>query len=278
MIKRTIAIALLASLLLITPIAGTVYAQTPLPSTGVCTAEITERLSREQRIYRTVIFGQDTAEDAKPGAVRYDTEGNAWIKNGENEWRSGAQGFQGVTWTDLQMDGQSQTPIRRGTFETRKVLTSEIIPTLIQSVRALRCRIATVCENVRLSTESAGLGESARFAIKIPGCIAFEEKPLLSCQFAAENAEDTTREHRGSEVTVRSYCTSVGMQLWQREVELLKLAVSYDAAYRSLLQFAGNFDQFIREFRVSLLTPIRQAISLLGQLHRIPCFIAQCDE
>ena len=56
------------------------------------------------------------------------------------------------------------------------------------------------------------------------------------------------------------------------------LTVQYDAAYRSLLQFAGSFDAFANRFQGDLLEPIRQSMSLISQLSRIPCFLSQCNE
>lgn len=243
-----------------------------------CMAEIHGRLAYEQRLYRTVLFGQTNAERERPGATRFDQQGNAWIKNTENMWKTAARGFARAELDNDEMDVRSETPNRRGIFETRRVLTSELIPPLLQSIRALRCRIATICQNVRMSVESAGLSEGSVVTVKVPGCIAFDQPPLLSCQLAPENTQDTTHGDRGTEGFILGYCDSIGSHLLEREMDLLRLAASYDAAYRSLLQFAGNFDQFVAEFRVSLLTPIRQAVSLLGQLHRIPCFLAQCDE
>lgn len=236
--------------------------QTP----DACVADVNRELAQEQRIYRTVLFGHTTAEKAELGDTRYDKKGNAWIKLKDGNravWRSAAPQYNDMIWQNALMHDQDEARSRRGIFETKKALTSELIPPLTQSVRALRCRLAAVCE--------ASVRKTGTTTVQTPGCIELPVDPMPACQFG-----DTAK--AGQVGIMRGYCRQVASHLLDQEKELLKLAVTYDASYRSALQFAGNFDLFLKEFRVSLLTPIRQAVSLLGQLNRIPCYSSQCDE
>ncbi|MBI3332046.1 hypothetical protein HYZ99_03750 [Candidatus Peregrinibacteria bacterium] len=234
------------------------------PSADACVVSVNRELAQEQRIYRTILFGHTKAKEAPLGETRYDTSGNAWIKldvNGTVEWRSPVDTKDGRK--DATMDQIDEAAPRRGIFATKQVLTSELVPPLTQSFRALRCRVAAVCE--------AAASRAGVTRVRTPGCNELPVDPMPACQF-----NETV--DRGQEALMRGYCRQVASRLLDQESELLKLAVSYDAAYRSLLHFARNFDLFLTEFRVSLLTPIRQAVGLLGQLHRIPCFSAQCDQ
>ncbi|OGJ55587.1 hypothetical protein A3D88_00640 [Candidatus Peribacteria bacterium RIFCSPHIGHO2_02_FULL_52_16] len=278
---KRILLILIGIALLLQPALVRAAAQTP---SGACLQAVNKELSREQRIYRTMLFGFTKAADAPLGDRRYDKEGNAWIKMRKNSWRSQTKGFGGATWSDAQMDlmverdFMAATPVRRGIFETKKALTSELIPPLLQSFRAFRCRVEAVCKAVSLSIPQSGSTEGKILKVETPGCMDFAMSPVEACMLGAEKDADGTFAHKGDEAVARTYCTHVGQQLLERESDVLKLAVSYDAAYRSLLQFAGHFDLFLEEFRTSISTPIRQAVSLLGQLQQIPCFISQCDE
>ena len=251
---------------------------------GVCIEAVNAELSREQRIYRTILFGLTPAEKTKNGETRFDRKGNPWIKMDDNTWRTQAAGYKNTTWSDMQMDimverdALSPSPIRRGIFETKKVLTSELIPSLTQSMRALKCRVETVCENALATIPKSGLAPGATWSVQARGCIPFEVEPIYACQMGAEKNSDGDYAHKASEVIGRTYCKKIAGELLEREADVLRLAVSYDAAYRSLLQFSGHFESFIEEFRASLLLPVRQAVSLLGRLQRIPCFLSQCDE
>ena len=47
--------------------------------------------------------------------------------------------------------------------------------------------------------------------------------------------------------TVYTYCSQGGPQMVEREIEMLKMLIEYDASYRTLLQFAGFFDEFLQD-------------------------------
>jgi hypothetical protein len=243
---------------------------TDSPVTG-CQDEINARLASEERIYRTVLFGRRKAADEPVGTVRFDADLNEWLKTGKNEWRGFGPkkaGNDGDIDAKTERDplDKDKSPARAGIFAQKKVLTSDLLPPLIQSYRAFGCRIEAVCEAARKS-----LTGTDPMKIETVGCRPFENvKPLASCN---KNKNSDTF----SESAVRTYCDAVAPELFAHEGELLKLSVSYDASYRSLLQFAGGFDAFLKDFQTTLFSPLSDSMSLLGQLQRIPCFAAQCN-
>jgi hypothetical protein len=244
----------------------------PIPA-DACIHDVNTRLASEEREYRMILFGLKKAEDERVGNTRYDRDGIPWIKTRPNEWRSAAN--PSAAFTDREMQNQMPIEPRKGVFETLGVSTNELVPPLTQSYRALTCRVEEICQALWLSLQSAGLQKNQTFNVDVPGCKPRDVAVLHSCQFAPE--QDKPQADQGAKGAVLAHCLSVSGGMLDREADLLRLAVSYDGAYRSLLQFAGNFDQFVSEFRFSLVTPVREAVSLLGQLQRIPCFLAQCD-
>lgn len=249
-------------------------------SADSCREKVNYELAREQRLYRAYLFGKRKAEDAPIGEVRYDSEGWSWLKDEEDTWINSHPDNQGLQWTDLQMDLQYEhariLPII-GIFETKRVLTSELLPYLLQSIRALECRTKALCEVARFSEIQQGDEPVDAGIIDTVGCIKFTGMQTWpECHFArpAKSGSGADIVHQADS---RSYCDQVGNQMIRREVELLKLLVEYDAGFRTLLQFAGNFDIFLRELRWPLSGTVRQAAQLLGQLERIPCFLSSCD-
>lgn len=105
------------------------------------------------------------------------------------------------------------------------------------------------------------------------------EIPVLqSCMREVTVGGVTSTANVGREGIVKTYCTSMAQKLVARERELLKTATAYDAAYRSLMQFSGLIDTFVSTLRGTFLTQIRESVSLLGNLGRIPCFLSECNE
>lgn len=270
---------LLSVIGLLIPLHG--FAQTaPTPLPDACRTQAEDALAREDRLYRRVLFGFARAAEETIGGVRYDKEGNAWFKSAANAWRSQAKGFTSTTWSDTLMDQQVERDLlqpddartfRRGIFATRGVLTSEIIPPLTQSYRALQCRAYSVCEAVlrALNGEQPNLG---LYIVRVPGCRDIAISALPAC--VPQNPDKLAVLDRSS---VLAACAPMAEALLAREREMLTLSVTYDAAYRSLLQFAGTFDDFLSVFRLDLLRPVRQSLPLLQQLSRIPCFLSQCN-
>lgn len=276
--------AVLGSLLSATPRAS---AQTAMLPAARCIADVNARLGREQRLERGILFGVRAAKDEPLGTTRHLEDGSAWLKTRAGAWVS-ARARDPVT--DAAIDARTERDwawpdikTRRGIFETKGVVTSELVPEVAQTFRALQCRSLAVCAAAACSQsfDSAHPPRSddptcpyagGNFLVKIPGCAVIPVPRLSSCTY-------TERERTFDALsTVTGHCRLAAGQMMAREADMLKLAVSYDAAYRSLLQFTGTYDLFLREFEGDLLTPLRQAMSLIGQLHRIPCFLAECNE
>lgn len=248
-------------------------------SVDSCRQKVNREIAREHRLYRAYLFGKTNAEDAPVNDVRYDTDGWAWIKTGDEStpWKNSHPDNQGLSWSDFVMDQQDEhaniLPII-GIFETKRVNTSELIPYLLQSIRALECRAEALCEVSRISEIQSGDEPIDIPKVQPIGCIEFTDlQTWPECHFSREVDGNTVL----SQGDNRSYCNEMSNQLISREIQLLKLVVEYDAGYRSLLQFAGNFDIFLQELRWPLTGTIRQAANLIGQLQRVPCFLSSCD-
>lgn len=256
-------------LLMLLPAAG--LTQTTQADDAKCRAVIEKSLAKEQRLYRSILFGQKKAKDAPINEVRFDTDGIPWIKENEDEWRSVSPGYEDTTWSDAQMNDRSELPPRKGIFETRRVATSDLVPYLTQAYRALKCRSTIVCKVVEnsLTQEST---EAQEISIVVPGCIEEKRNTLPVCHlYAADRG-------KMEEADLLSYCRKVRDDLVAREKDLLKETTEYDAAHRSLLQLSGQVDAFLQEFRWPLANSLRKTAELVGSLYRIPCFIASCDE
>ncbi|MFA7681498.1 MAG: hypothetical protein WCX61_00545 [Candidatus Peribacteraceae bacterium] len=283
---------LLVLIIMVAPIAGADENDSPLApdrSADLCRAKVDELLAKEHRTYRTVLFGREKAEDSPMNATRYDVLGRVWYKVAKNTWRRiGDNQTETEETDDEDMDASAEMdsiPVedggvdlspsalpRRGLFDVKRVLTSDLIPYLTQGMRALGCRTDMVCYLVEKSTEKKWEEiESFSIPIQVSGCLPTKWDIITECTFAeSEGAQD--------KADVIQYCERVSGALIERENEVLKMLVEYDAAYRSLLQFAGSFDEFLSEFRWTLTGNLREAASVIGWLNRIPCFIASCDE
>jgi hypothetical protein len=232
--------------------------------THACFGEVYRLMDREQRLYRSVLFGQKAAEELPVGSVRTDAQFQTWMKTAENRWESLAPGFEEMTWSDQLMDEQADVPVRRGLMEQRRTPTSDLLPPLLQSYRALQCRLRAVCGLSRASrAPSDGLSP---LVIETDGCLAVSFRPLPQCVPAS-----ILESGFGS-------CDDAVAGIMEREGRLLHLLVAYDAAYRSLLQFGGAFEGFLRDVQLPLLQPLWQAVRVLGSLDNLPCFLSQCDE
>jgi hypothetical protein len=242
-----------------------------------CRKAIALELAKVQRKFRGVLYGYPKAISASGAIVRFSSVGDAWIQTDKSSWRSVAPGFENTTWSDELMDQNDEFIAsiwpdgRRGIFRTRRMLTSELIPYLAQSARALQCEADTVCETAGASFSLPG-GATQTVSVKPAGCLQEQRPTLAACQFGSLDSNQL------AQADIFSFCPTTVDGLLQREGDLLKMAVEYDAAYRSLLQFSGNFDLFMEEFRWPLTFTIRQAAALIGQLNRIPCFLSSCDD
>lgn len=255
---------LFAGLVLIAlAIPSMVYAQENV--SGQCTEQVYQRLGHEDRYFRSVVFGQKKAADLPTGSVRYDKEFDTWIKKGSNQWRTVSEGNEGLTWSDTLMDEQGDVAARNGLVEWRKTPTSDLIPAMVQSFRALQCRLRAVCLAAAAS-QQANVDEEDTVKIQPEGCLEFEMQTLTAC----------TTPNIGQ--VGAGTCDQVTEAILAREEKMLQLVVTYDAAYRTLLQFAGTFEGFMDDFRFPLLDPLWQMVRTMGALDNLPCFTAQCNE
>lgn len=200
--------------------------------------------------------------------IRMDDSGLLWRKRvipqaGINDWIS-ALAFQ----SDEDMEKDAEVEPRRGIFETRRVLTTELVPYLVSSMRALQCRTKAICEGAQQTILSSENG-TPEYTEPL-GCQSIAIRPMPECQFGG------TGTYPNAEAAL-SYCPPVQQQMLEREAELLKFAVEYDAAYRSLLQIAGNMDLSLRELHWPFTATIRHSAALIGKLAHIPCFLSSCD-
>ncbi|TSC80513.1 MAG: hypothetical protein G01um101425_167 [Candidatus Peregrinibacteria bacterium Gr01-1014_25] len=235
--------------------------------TDPCLVSTRALMGKEQRFLHTVVFGQPAASLARTGSVRYDKSGNSWVKTRSNTWLTLASGFQNTTYSDQQMESQSEHAKRRGLLEVRQSLTSELVPPLAQSLRAFRCRLAAICALADESEQST----SSSLTISVDGCYPRTEKRLTSCTFRS-------RDPAPARTAVLQQCADDASQTFAQESALLEATIAYDASYRTLLQIAGGFDAFFEDLRDPLLSPLRSAARAIGELQRIPCFLSECHE
>ena len=247
-------------------------------SANDCKQEIHYALAKEQRIYRSTLFGEPNATGATIGHVRFaygcndspssNKEASPWIKVDEDKWKNVSDD----ETDDKCIENNAEIPSRRGIFDTQRTLTSELIPYAMQSVRALQCKTLTFCERVERSINAGDDAPDTIESVQPFGCIEEKDQPYFeSCRLT--KGDGTLPD----DAEVRRYCPRIVKEMLQRESDLLRLAVEYDAAYRTMLQFAGNFDLSLKEFRWPFVATLRHAAGIIGQLSRIPCFLASCD-
>lgn len=303
-------------------------------SEDLCKRAIHNELAKEQRLYRAVLFGEPSDKGATLGKVKFDKDGDPWIKTksevdgtnwaslsgkgdgeekkshseaadifginenaakqapagttladedgtlwikiyipeeGTNEWVKAMsnQTDEDMKFNEKEASGPSaELQAQRGIFDTQRTLTSELIPFLVSSMRTFQCRLQYACGTVNASINT---NDAQSVTLEIPGCIS-EERPLVpTCRFAVEEKQESEA------ANMKQYCSTIGDELLKREADLLKFAVEYDAAYRTILQFAGTFDVSLQELKWPLSFTIRQATGIIGQYSRIPCFLGNCD-
>lgn len=242
-----------------------IAAESPPPTIESCQAFINKKLGYEERLYRSVLFGQKKSTDLPPGSVRFDDNHDAWMKTEENIWRSLDAENRGFTWQNTPMDDRSDVPARRGILETRQALTSELIPPMLQAMRAMQCHLRAVCRTVDEAREEENKGKD-KVMVQPDGCIEFEMATPKACI-----SNDIASFDAGG-------CDASVDLIVERESKMLELIVAYDGAYRSLLQFSGTFEGFLDDFRFPLLQPLWQMVRALGAFDDLPCFLSQCDD
>lgn len=273
---------LIGLLILLLPTVSSAQGVPASPTGASCLEHLYDAFGREHRLERAVLFGRPTAKNAPITSVFYDDDGDPWVKTGEDEWTSPSDEFDGETWTNDDMDDQSETDLlckdnddelqktcvklpRVGIFETRKTPTTDLIEPIVQSVRALQCRLRAIC---KLAADSPNKPSGETITVTVDGCLPMTFPVMEGCR----NLSPTFFE------TMPGMCQSARQKLIEREMQVLTLTMSYDANYRSLAQFAGIFQEFLTQFRFPLIEPLWQTVRMLGGLNNIPCFSAECNE
>jgi hypothetical protein len=164
---------------------------------------------------------------------------------------------------------------RVGILEMHGRLTSEFVPPLVESYRALRCRMLDVCQVMKRSIQQKG----GDVTVRTLGCD--EEKiPLYSeCFLSGDSTTGSTDAADTTEAAMElvTYCDQLTLETLHFERSALFLAVGYDSGYRASAQLAGMMDWIQSDVPSAVLRPLRDMVNLLGRLHQIPCFIGQCD-
>lgn len=208
----------------------------PEPSPEECSNRMQTELTQVHDTFRSVVFGS-----------RQNADGKFEVLTG---------GF-----TDQE---------RKGIFETKRRLTSELVSPIIESYRVYRCRSLGVCA---LVTDSF-LQQGGNADIHLLGCNPVTAPRFEQCYFGS----DETRAGSPAELTsLVNQCQTILEQTFQAEESVLRLAVAYDAGYRSLLQMAGMMDWMLEGFPTAALKAVSSMVNMLGKLTQIPCYIGQCD-
>lgn len=281
MIRRLASAGLVLALAAV-PTASLAQGLPASPTGGACLSDLYDAFGREHRMERAVLFGKTKAKDARLTSVFYDFDGDPWVKTGPDEWTSPSDEFDGETWTDDDMDKKGETDVlcqgnsqeiqsscvklpRRGIFEIRKTPTSDLIEPVVQSVRALQCRLRAICA---LAAESPSRKSGEKVTITLDGCLPMTFPVMEGCIDPSPTFLQA----------MPGLCKEARTQLIEREMQVLTLTASYDANYRSLAQFAGMFQEFLLQFRFPIIEPLWQTVRMLGGLKEIPCFSAECNE
>ncbi len=277
-----IIVALGISTLALAPM--TAHAEVPSPGLdpGACVQNMNVEFARQIRLSRAVLYGVLKAENEPLGAVRYDSTARPWIKMDKNRWISNY--MKGSALGDLQMDASTErdwsspSAVRPGLLSTKYVQASDprILAGMIQSARALQCRLRSVCAIAEASKDPQP-NAGGLLSIQVDGCIVLESPPFPGCRIESQNPENELELEQLHETILNTYCQPVSVQTLERELKLMELGYAYRSAYDSLLQFAGQFEGFVSAAGSAILTPIQQTLSVLQNLQRIPCFLSQCD-
>ena len=253
-------------------------------SPSVCLGATEDAMGSRLREYRGVILGTPKASRAPIGTVRYDKEGLPWLKTSVGTWKTFAKkecdggpgypceltGEPPAEKGNDDMDDAAEFPPRLGWLEVRMATTSELLPPLLQSMRALQCKLENVCA---LTAASLNTPDDETVDIETPGCVKETLPVLKACVPDKEGTVPQTTVE-----TVLSECASMRQTIVAREQEVLKLLVAYDAAHRSLRQFLGLLETFTVDIRSTLLGPMWEAVRAFHALGRVPCFSSQCEQ
>ena len=236
---------------------------------NACLDTMHQELMEEDLFYRAVLFGQSTAELAEVGAVRFDGSGNPWLKTKENEWKAIENT---TTRGDSAMEADMSPRPRRGIFETKQAMTSELLPEILQSMRALQCRLRAVCG---LVTRSQDTNAGDTISVEIDGCITQSFNRIDSCR--SQQVGDTTLDVSIASVQV-GVCEAAVQAILDRESNELAAVLSYDTSYRTLLQIGGIVSNVSTALQGSVLDVLPSMVKAATAFEDLPCFSAQCDQ
>ncbi len=178
------------------------------------------------------------------------------------------------TRKNIALTGGEVEEVWTGIFETKGRLTSELIEPVVESYRVYRCRTLAVCEIAARSFEVDG----GNFDLKVLGCAEANVERYEQCYFAGEGSTTTgTGRQQDAATQTLQRCQKIATETLAAERAVVRLAVAYDAGYRSLLQLAGMVDWMLEGFPTGTVKAISDMVNMLGKLHQIPCFIGQCD-
>jgi|GEM_PF-2469802 len=264
----------------------------------LCAQDVNAALERERFLYESVLFGRGKAKDDPPGSTRVDADGVKWIK--KSSIQSGNGETYGTGWVsdgydtidDQEMDEKTyRDPVPQGNsassnagkgiFQTQKASTSELIPPLLQSMRAFKCRLAAVCRSVELSLGTPAdwdPSEAQELVDDVEGCEPLPFKLMTSCQFQTSDGQNAANATPLLEAIARNYCEPLVERTIAYQEAQLKFLVHEDGANRSIRQLAGYLDPLLEAVRFPLLTPLRQSSTFLNQFSRVPCFLSYCVE
>lgn len=192
-----------------------------------------------------------------------------------DEWRSRLFGSRrGTDGTIIALTGGEVDEVRQGIFETKGRMTSEFIEPIMESYRVYRCRTLAVCEIAANSFNVDG----GDVDLKILGCAERTIERYGECYFAgvADTTSGSGKQQDAATNTLQR-CQQLVDETLAGERAVIRLAVAYDAGYRSLLQLAGMVDWMLEGFPTETVKAISDMVNMLGKLHQIPCFIGQCD-
>ncbi len=266
----------------------------PALSATACNMEIRDRLAQQQRLLRQVLFGVTEASTMPVNSTRYSKDGTPWLKVKRGTWRTAAAAFESTTWSDAQVNRETEWPgmnemdsgakpaTLTGIFGQKQVFTSSLIPELAQSLRAFHCRLAMVCQGVRDTFGHETADASGLLTVTTAGCDDLVMEPLDQCRFGNAIEDDgVTGENLIGGIdasVVETECHTLAEQLAAREKAFMDIAIAYDAAQRTVMQLGGSMDLFLQGLRGDFLAPVEQTLPLLSALSRFSCVTPFCNK
>lgn len=213
---------------------------------SISQAQIVENKACETQLYERLRIEQDTYRQALYGSTG---------SNGEDD-----------RTTYVRTRGTVSGKDEIGIFENKYRLTSELVEPALESYRSLRCRLEAVCMTLKASMKSTEISH----IIQPLGCLSSEALTMDACHLAGEGVIET-------QIELQRACEDIVSTTLEVERSALRLAVSYDAGYRWIVQLTGMFDAALEKVPAQTFSVLRQTLGLLGKLHQIPCFLTQCD-